>query len=134
MDFKFIVSKIPPDEKQIKAYVKDNKAGAIVIFNGIVRETNKGKKVKSLLYKVSKKECKKILKKYLEKYNNSLKKIFVFHAEGNLSVGDNTIIIATSSHSRKESFNATFEILNFMHSDLPVTKKEFYIDGSFNKL
>ncbi len=130
MEFKIIVDKYPPSMKEIKDFLKKGDSGALFIFNGLVRDNNQGKEVEKLEYEIDKKTAINELKRFIEKYNSKVKKIFIFQAEGLLNIGDDTIIIGISSYSREESFKAVKEILEFMKHNIPVWKKEYYKKGS----
>ncbi len=129
MDVQIIIGKIPPSLEEIKKFLKEKKAGAIFIFNGVVRAVNNNEEVEKLEYEVDKETAENELKKFLKKYKKEVYKIFIYQAEGILPVGEDTIIIGVSSKSRKEAFSACEEILEFMKHKFPVWKKEHYKNG-----
>jgi molybdopterin synthase catalytic subunit/molybdopterin converting factor small subunit len=118
-----------------KSYVKDSfspKNGSEVIFFGITRDHNLGKKVSKLFYEsykeMAKIEINKIIETIRSKWEiNSLKIIYrtgiVLPSE--LSM----VLIVTSSH-RKESYEASQFFVDQLKKTVPIWKKEFFEDGT----
>ena len=110
----------------------ENLAGAIVVFEGWVRNHNQGKHVSSLEYQVYKelalKEGHKILQEAMVKFN--LHAVKTVHREGHLSLGDIAIWIGATASHRDDAFKATRYIIDEIKHRLPVWKKEHYTDQS----
>ncbi len=129
MEVKVVIDKEPPSVSDIKNFLLSKKSGAIFIFNGIVRNSNRKREVLYLEYEVDEETGKSVLKEYLKNFEDKIEKVFVFQSSGKLRVGDDTLIIGASSCSREESFEAVKEILEFMKHKFPVWKNEYYKDG-----
>jgi molybdopterin synthase catalytic subunit len=52
------------------------------------------------------------------------------HRVGKLSIGEISVVIATSSAHRREAFEACSEALDLLKARVPVWKKEYYADGT----
>src|SRR5690606_29026806 len=110
--------------------LSNDKAGAIVVFEGWVRNHNEGKKVKSLEYQIyhelAQKEGEKILSAAKSKFN--LHDIKAVHREGHLSLGEIAVWIGATASHRDDAFKATRFVIDEIKHRLPVWKKEHYLD------
>ncbi len=129
MEYRIVIDRKAPSIDDVKKFLFTEKGGAIFLFNGIVRNTNRKREVSYLEYEVDEETGKAVLKEYLKNFESRIQKAFIFQSTGKLSVGDDTLIIGASSYSRDESFKAVKEILEFMKHKFPVWKKEYYKDG-----
>ncbi len=129
MEYRIVIDRKAPSIDDVKNFLLTEKSGAIFIFNGIVRNSNRKKEVAYLEYEVDEETGKSVLKEYLKNFESRIQKAFIFQPTGKLSVGDDTLIIGASSYSREESFDAVRNILEFMKHKFPVWKKEYYKDG-----
>lgn len=112
------------------AQLSDDRAGAIVVFEGWVRDHNEGKKVRSLEYQVyhalAVKEGQKILAEAKEKFN--LHDVHCVHREGHLKLGEIAVWIGVTSSHRDDAYKASRFVIDEIKHRLPVWKKEHYID------
>lgn len=108
----------------------NQKAGAIVVFEGWVRNHNEGKEVSSLEYQVYKelaqKEGERILDEAKRKFN--LHAIISVHREGHLKLGEVAIWIGATASHRDDAFKATRYVIDEIKHRLPVWKKEHYLN------
>jgi molybdopterin synthase catalytic subunit len=106
--------------------------GAVVTFIGTVRDKNEGRDVLALEYEaygdMAEAEMERIGIEMLEKWG--LHGIAMRHRVGKLSVGEISVVIATSSPHRREAFEACSEALDLLKERVPVWKKEYYQDGT----
>src|SRR4051812_28683858 len=86
----FSISDKNLNRDELNQILAETKAGAIVVFEGWVRNHNEGKQVSSLEYQVYRglaiKEGNKILQEAKEKFN--LHDVLSVHREGHLKLGD----------------------------------------------
>jgi len=126
--------KISTDDLNIQEacdFVSDPAYGAIDTFIGIVRNNHVGKEVTGITYDVHEKLAEKTLLKICEdaqqKWGNT--KYYIAHYQGELSIGDMSVIIAVGSEHRAASFDACRFIIEEIKKRTPVWKKEHYLDG-----
>ena len=104
-------------------------AGAIVFFDGRVRNHNEGQQVSSLEYQcyqsMANKEGEKIVKEALDMF--SIHHARCVHREGHLDIGDVAVWVGVSSSHRKEAFEACQYIIDEVKARIPIWKKEHYI-------
>ncbi|PJA98655.1 MAG: molybdopterin-converting factor chain 2 [Ignavibacteriales bacterium CG_4_9_14_3_um_filter_30_11] len=106
--------------------------GAVVTFEGRVRNHNEGQCVDSLEYEVYKtlaeKEGEKILQNAKVKFH--IINAFCIHRIGHLQIGDLAVWIGVTSKHRREAFKACEFIINSVKEAVPIWKKENYCDKS----
>lgn len=113
------------------AAVRRPDCGAVCVFLGTVRNHHDGKKVVDIRYSAFKEMAEKELGKIADeaKQKWSLGEIAVVHRTGKLQIGDVSVLIAVSSHHRKESFEAARHIIETLKKTVPIWKEEFYETG-----
>ncbi|MFT6632740.1 MAG: molybdopterin synthase catalytic subunit [Bacteriovoracaceae bacterium] len=103
--------------------------GGIVYFQGVVRNHNEGKSVKSLEYEayipMANKIGQDILKKAKEKFD--IVDAFCIHRVGHLAINDTAVWVITTSHHRKEAYDASQFIIDTVKGEVPIWKKEHYV-------
>jgi len=110
----------------------DRSTGAVVVFDGIVRNNNEGREVASLEYEAMEslafKEGNRILDEACQKF--PIIEAECVHRIGHLMIGDIAIRVVVSAGHRKEAFGACAFIVDEVKSRVPIWKKEHYVDGS----
>ena len=110
--------------------LNDNKSGALVTFEGQVRDHNEGKKVSSLEYQIYEalalKEGAKILEEAKNKFN--IHNAHAVHRFGHLKIKDMAVWIGVSATHRNDAYIASRYIIDEIKHRLPVWKKEHYVD------
>ena len=128
---KFSVSEQPIDVQDIKRQVEDTSCGALVVFEGWIRDHNEGQEVERLEYEVyrplAEKEGVKIIDEAIEKF--SVSHAVCVHREGLLELKDVAVIVCVSSPHRAEAFDACRYIIDNIKTRLPIWKKEHYVSG-----
>lgn len=106
--------------------------GAEVLFLGVVREMNLGRRVEAVAYDAFQPLAEKTLAEITEeaklKFNQDLRSV-IFHRTGKLRVGEVSIGIAVSSCHRDEAYEASRFIIEEIKIRAPIWKKEYYVDG-----
>ena len=127
----FSVSATAIDPVAARKSVADNSCGALVVFEGWIRDHNEGQAVERLEYEVyrpvAEKEGGKILTEAAERFGVS--HAMCIHREGLLELSDIAVIVCVSSPHRGEAFDACRYIIDEVKSRLPIWKKEHYVSG-----
>ncbi len=105
--------------------------GAVVTFEGVVRNNSKGRATDYLEY-----ECYEpmALKKMAE-IGRELSKAFavdriaMVHRLGRLQVGEASVVIVVTAPHRRPAFEAALEAINRLKRTVPIWKKEHFSDG-----
>ncbi|MFB0900654.1 MAG: molybdenum cofactor biosynthesis protein MoaE [Dehalococcoidia bacterium] len=118
------------DVKYAGDFVKNISSGAIVLFEGVVREYNNGVKIKNIEYSAYElmaiKEIKKIINIALKKIINveQVHAICIHHRIGKLQIGDTAVVIAVATEHRKEAFELASNIMDLIKKTVPIWKQE----------
>jgi len=122
----FSISEHPIDIGMLLAKVKDDSAGATVLFLGTVRNHNDGNAVSAIYYeayiRMAKEALAKIEAESVKRWN--LKKFAAVHRTGNLNIGEVSVAIAVSSEHRAEAFEAGRYAIDQIKAEVPIWKKE----------
>ncbi|QDV07023.1 Molybdopterin synthase catalytic subunit 1 [Planctomycetes bacterium Poly30] len=127
------------DVAAIQARVSHPSCGAIVLFTGVTRETNRGQDVVELDYEafteMTGPEMGRIFADCLEAFgpegNQGADRLrmLVVHRVGVVGVGEPSVAIAVASPHRDAAFRAARFLIDTLKERLPVWKKEVYGDG-----
>jgi molybdopterin synthase catalytic subunit len=107
-------------------------AGALVTFEGRVRNESDGKIVERLEYEayetMALKEAGKVLDEARRLY--PVIDLYCVHRVGRLAIGDLAIWVGALSAHRHEAFSACRFVIDHIKARVPIWKKEYYADGS----
>jgi molybdopterin synthase catalytic subunit len=128
---KFSVSDTPIDVAAARQAVADRSCGALVVFEGWIRDHNEGQEVERLEYEVYRpvavKEGERIIDEAVERFGVS--NALCIHREGLLELGEVAVLVCVSSPHRGEAFDACRYIIDQAKARLPIWKKEHYVSG-----
>jgi len=130
VDVQITNQKIPLE--QLLAKDVDHSHGAQVVFTGMVRNHNQGKKVLGVSYdafapltlNVFREICAEAQQKWGEDLN-----LQIWHRTGRLDIGDVSVAIVVSSRHRDESYKASRHVIEQLKNRAPIWKQEHYEDG-----
>ena len=104
---------------------KTKKGGAVVFFVGKVRDLEDDKlqylEIESF-EELAKSQIKEICKNAADRWD--LEYILVKHRFGRLKLNDNIVLVVTSSKHRKNAYDASVYIMEYLKSNVPFWKKE----------
>lgn len=127
---KLVETTIDPQEA-IDA-VTSPRAGAVVTFDGCVRDHSQGKEVEYLIYEtyaeMAVKELAAVRSRVLEEF--PVEKIAVIHRVGRMEIGESSVFIAVSSAHRADAFAACRAVIDRIKETVPIWKKEYFTDGA----
>lgn len=106
---------------------KQRGMGAIVTFDGIVRDDDIKEMELEAYQDVAQKELERIAKEAIMQYN--LLSVDIIHRIGRLAVGDNILIIVVGAGHRKEAYEGSRYILETIKAGVPIWKKELRKEG-----
>jgi molybdopterin synthase catalytic subunit len=121
----------PLDPNAVMEQVRHPSSGAIVVFLGVVRDEDQGRKVQYLEYDayraMAEKEMRKIGEEALARWPAA--RIAMRHRFGRLEVGETALVIAVSAPHRAEAFEACRYAIDRIKETVPIWKKEVWEDG-----
>lgn len=129
---RFSLSGAPPDVPALSATLSDPAAGAVVTFDGRVRDHNEGKPVKQLEYQAYPALAVSMGTNILteEAVRHGLLRATALHRTGTLAIGEPAVWLGVASAHRGAAFDAARAIMERLKYELPVWKKETYADGT----
>ena len=106
--------------------------GAIVLFDGIVRNHSRGRATRYLEYEayepMALRKMEELVAQALEKF--PVRNIALVHRLGHLEVGESSVLIAVFSAHRAAAFDACRWLIDTLKKTVPIWKKEFFEDGA----
>jgi molybdopterin synthase catalytic subunit len=140
---RFELSATPLDVAGAQARVAHPSCGAVVVFTGTTRATNRERDVVRLDYEafpeMAGAEMARIFADCRELFRSSavpqipggspLLRMLCVHRIGTVGVGEPSVVIAVASPHRDEAFRAARFLIDELKARLPVWKKEVYADG-----
>jgi len=127
----FRVSAKALDVHALSAELANSSSGALVTFEGWVRDHNEGQPVESLEYQVyhalALSEGQKLLAEAQAKFD--IHKIVAVHREGHLAIGDIAVWVGATAAHRGVAFAACQYVIDEIKHRLPIWKKEHYVAG-----
>jgi len=121
---------IQTDDVDIGALIiaaKKPGTGALVVFDGIVRDDDITEMELEAYEAVATQELEKIAKDATEKFR--LLHVDIIHRIGRLAVGENILIIIVAAGHRKEAYGGSRFIIEAIKAGVPIWKKELTKDG-----
>lgn len=121
----------PIDRTEVIRSVSSAQSGAIVTFDGTVRDHARGKPVDHLYYEafpeMAIKEIEKIRVEALRRW--PLAGMAIVHRVGRMEIGESSVFIAVAAAHRREAFEACRFAIDTLKTTVPIWKKEHYQDG-----
>jgi len=110
---------------------QSERAGAVDVFIGTVRNHNKDKSVVRLEFEtydsMAVKKMQELADEAQARWNTE--KIVMVHRKGVLSIGDVAVVIAVATPHRAASFEACKWLIDTLKQVVPIWKKEVYDNG-----
>ena len=113
-------------------HVRADQDGAIVTFDGFVRNESHGRRTLYLEYEAyetmalakMREICAQLHKTY------AIHRVAILHRLGHLDIGETSVFIAVSSPHRAAAFDACRFAIDTLKRTVPIWKKEFFEDGA----
>ena len=128
----FRVTTEPLSVQQVNDLVKRPTDGAVVTFDGIVRNNFDDRPVRYLEYEayaaMAEKKLAEIGAEVQQKF--AVGEIAMMHRIGRLEISESSIVIAVAAPHRQVAFEACAYAMDRVKAEVPVWKKEFFADGA----
>ncbi len=120
------------DTSELVERLKSPADGAVVVFEGIVRNHSAGKRTLYLEYEayepMALKQMCRVGAEIHDKF--SIDRVGMVHRLGRLEIGETSVAIVVSSGHRKAAFEACRYGIDRLKQIVPIWKKEFFEDGA----
>ena len=127
----FSIQDTPLDLSALRADMADPACGALVVFEGLVRNHHEGRHVTELRYThhliLAQEEGERILAETMERF--PITKAVAVHRIGTLDIGDCAVVTLTTSPHREAAFDANRFLIDSIKARVPIWKQESYTTG-----
>ena len=127
----FALTREPVDTREITAALLRGEDGAVVNFEGVVRNNTKGRATKYLDYECYEEMAIKVIADLGRDIarTHSIGRIAMVHRLGRMNIGETSVAVIVTAPHRKPAFEAALEGINRLKRTVPIWKKEYFADG-----
>jgi molybdopterin synthase catalytic subunit/sulfur carrier protein ThiS len=120
------------DAEKLVAEAKQGEDGAVVVFDGIVRNNTRGRRTLYLDYEayeeMALKQMRQLGAEAKERFK--VRQVTMVHRLGRLEVGETSVLIVVASAHRAQAFEACRWLIDTLKQTVPIWKKETFADGA----
>jgi len=125
------ISETPLTQAMVEEKVQGPGCGAIVSFQGTVRDFSRGKRIRRLEYEaypgMAERKMAEIGETIGARWPGT--RVAIAHRVGALDIGEVAVAIAVAAPHRAEAFEACRTAIDRLKQTVPIWKKEFTVDG-----
>ncbi len=111
---------------------KRGENGAVVVFEGIVRNNTNGRQTLYLDYEayeeLAVRQMRQLAAEAIERFG--IRDASIVHRLGRLQVGETSVLIAVAAAHRGPAFEACRWLIDSLKKTVPIWKKETFVDGT----
>jgi MoaE-MoaD fusion protein len=128
----YLLVREPIDVREITDTLQKPEDGAVVVFEGVVRNHSHDKPVRFLEYEAYEPMALKKLEEIgaLAKKEYEIRDIAIVHRLGHMDIGECSTVIVVASAHRGPAFDACRFTIDKIKEIVPIWKKEFFEDGA----
>jgi molybdopterin synthase catalytic subunit len=127
---RLVATRLDPEE--VLESVRQPAAGAVVVFDGTVRDHSRGRRTLFLDYEayapMALRELEQLAAAALARF--AICDVAVVHRTGRMEIGESSVVIAVSAAHRGPAFEACRWIIDTLKHTVPIWKKEYFEDGA----
>ncbi|HXP47213.1 MAG TPA: molybdenum cofactor biosynthesis protein MoaE [Terriglobales bacterium] len=116
----------------VLARIKQPEDGAVVVFEGIVRDHTRSRRTLYLDYEayepMARRKLEELAKEALERFE--IREVALVHRLGRLQHSETSVLIAVASAHRAAAFDACRWLIDTLKKTVPIWKKEYFADGA----
>ena len=120
------------DRDAVIASLRADEDGALVVFDGVVRNNTRGRRTLYLDYTAYETmallEMNRLVEEARKKF--AVREIAVRHRLGRLEIGETSVLIVVASAHRGAAFDACRWMIDSLKKTVPVWKREVFVDGA----
>lgn len=120
------------DSRELVKRLQRGEDGAVVVFEGVVRNNTKGRATTHLEYEcyeaMAKDQMAKIGREIAGQF--AIGRLGMVHRLGRLEIGEASVVVVATAPHRRPAFEAALEGINRLKREVPIWKKEFFADGA----
>ena len=116
----------------VLAETKQPQDGAVVVFEGIVRDHTRGRRTLYLDYEayepMARRKLEELAAEALQRFQ--IREVAVVHRLGRLQHSETSVLVAVASAHRAAAFEACRWVIDTLKKTVPIWKKEYFEDGA----
>jgi molybdopterin synthase catalytic subunit len=122
----------PIDAHALARELQRGEDGAVVIFEGVVRNHSKGRETQYLEYEAYEPMALEKMREVADQISGQypIDQVGMVHRLGRLEIGEASVVIVVTSAHRKAAFEACREAIDRLKRFVPIWKKEYFSDGA----
>jgi MoaE-MoaD fusion protein len=127
----FALTRQPIDTAEIKRRLLRGEDGAVVDFEGVVRNNSQGRRTLYLDYECYETMAIHVLAGIGREIAraHAIGRIAMVHRLGRMEIGETSVAVVVTAPHRKPAFEAALEGINRLKRTVPIWKKEYFEDG-----
>lgn len=122
----------PISVSKLMRQVRASSDGAVVAFDGCVRDNSHGRRTLYLEYEAYESMALAKMKEIAEQLHQkfSIGRVAIVHRLGRLDIGEASVVIVVCAPHRAAAFDACRYAIDTLKKTVPIWKKEFFEDGA----
>jgi len=120
------------DAAKLVAAAKRGEDGAVVVFDGIVRNHSRGRRTLHLDYEAYEEMAVRQMRELANQARGrfGVRQVTIVHRLGRLEIGETSILIVVASAHRSAAFEASRWLIDTIKKSVPIWKRETFADGA----
>jgi len=120
------------DTEKLVTAAKRGSDGAVIIFDGIVRDNTRGRQTLHLDYEAYEEMALKQMQELAAEARKrfGVRHVSLVHRLGRLLVGETSVLIVVASAHRAQAYEASRWLIDTLKKTVPIWKKETFVDGA----
>src|SRR4051812_24543836 len=127
----YVITRSPIDVRAAEDRILQGMDGAVVTFQGVVRNNTSGRATLRLDYEcyeqMAVRQMAAIGSEIAGQF--AISRIAMIHRLGTMEIGEASVAIFAAAPHRKPAFDAALEGINRLKRQVPIWKKEYFADG-----
>ncbi len=128
----FALTRDPIDVEALRRRVAQPQDGAVVVFEGIVRDHSGNRRTLFLDYEcyepMAIRELSRLGREIAARH--AVSRVAIVHRLGRMEIGEASVAIAVAAPHRRAAFDAAREAIDRLKKEVPIWKKEHFEDGA----
>ena len=120
------------ETEELVAAARSGEDGAVVVFDGVVRNNSRGRETLHLDYEAYEEmalaEMRKLAAEARDRFG--VRQVTMVHRLGRLEIGETSVLIVVRSAHRAQAFDACRWLIDMLKQTVPIWKKETFADGA----
>lgn len=120
------------DTEKLVGAARSGEDGAVVVFDGIVRDNTRGRKTLYLDYEAYEEMALRQMRELAGQARSrfGVRHVTMVHRLGRLQIGETSVLIVVSSAHRAQAYEASRWLIDTLKQTVPIWKKETFVDGA----